>query len=153
MTMTTIEPERPDSADALTLIDELDADLDTLYPKTSRHGYSAEKIIEQRVAFFVTRQDRIPAGCGGVQFFGDAYGEIKRMYVRPAFRGLGLAKAMLNHLEQFSLERGIRLLRLETGIHQTAAIGLYASTGYRSISPFGDYQADPLSHFMEKRIE
>src|SRR5438876_989032 len=77
------------------------------------------------VSFFVLRANDTPAGCGGIQLFGTAYGEIKRMYVRPRFRGLGLGKLLLNHLADYARSRGVGLLCLETGIHQVAAISLY----------------------------
>ena len=147
-----ITPERPDSADAIVLISELEAHLDPLYPAKSRHGYSVEKLLAQRVAFFVLRADDTPAGCGGVQLFGTAYGEIKRIYVRPRFRGSGFGKLLLNHLADHARAHGIALLRLETGIHQTAAIHLYERIGFQRIPPFGDYGEDPLSLFYEKRI-
>jgi len=150
---TVITPERPDTSDAQMLIAELEEHLEPFYPKTSRHGYSVEKLIQQGVAFFMTRHDDVPAGCGGVQFFGSEYGEIKRMFVRPQFRGLGLAKRMLNHLETYTREHNIPLLRLETGIHQKEAIHLYEKMGYQSIPPFGEYVDDPLSKFFEKRLE
>ena len=149
---TIITEERPDTADAMLLISELEAHLDPLYPKTSRHGYSVEKLMEQGVVFFVTRYEGAPAGCGGIELFGAEYGEIKRMYVRPQFRGLGLAKLMLDHLTAYAREQGIPLLRLETGIHQKAAIVLYEGVGFQQIAPFGAYKEDPLSRFYEKRI-
>ena len=149
---TLILSERPDTPDARLLIAELEAHLDPYYPKTSRHGYSVEKLIQQGVAFFVTRHDDIPAGCGGVQFFGSEYGEVKRMFVRPQFRGLRLARLMLDHLERYAREHDIPVLRLETGIHQTAAIQLYEKAGFQEISPFGEYVEDPLSRFFEKQI-
>lgn len=147
-----IVAERPDSADAMLLIDELETYLAPQYPAESRHGYSVEKLIRQQVAFFVMRQDGVPAGCGGVQLFGTEYGEVKRMYVRPQFRGLGLAKLMLQQLAAYAVGQGLSILRLETGIYQTEAIGLYERWGFQRIPPFGDYQADPLSLFYEKRI-
>ena len=147
-----IVAERPDTADAQLLIAELETHLAPFYPATSRHGYSVEKLIKQGVAFFVVRQDGVPAGCGGGQFFGTEYGELKRMFVRPQFRGLGLAKLMLEHLEQYARDHNIKVLRLETGIHQKEAIGLYERVGYQSIPPFGEYVDDPLSRFFEKRI-
>ncbi len=150
---TVIVPERPDTPDAKLLIDELETQLAPFYPAASRHGYSVEKLIEQGVIFFVTRRDEIPAGCGGIQFFGAEYGEIKRMFVRPQFRGLGLARLMLNHLEMQARERNIHLLRLETGIHQKEAIGLYEQCGFQTIPPFGEYVEDLLSKFFEKRIK
>jgi putative acetyltransferase len=147
-----ISLERPDSEDAITLITELEAHLDPLYPKASRHGYSVEKLLREGVFFFIIRGKETLIGCGGVQFFGTEYGEIKRMYVRPQFRGLGFAKLMLDHLEEHSRSNGINLLRLETGIHQHDAITLYERAGFRSISPFGEYKPDPLSGFYEKHI-
>jgi putative acetyltransferase len=149
---TLIVPERPDTPDARMLTDELEAHLEPYYPKSSRHGYSIEKLLQQDVAFFVTRQDGIPAGCGGVQFYGSEYGEIKRMFVRPQFRGLGLARLMLKHLEDYARERDIHVLRLETGIHQNEAIRLYENWGFQNIPSFGEYVEDPLSRFFEKRI-
>lgn len=149
---TLIALERPDTDDARMLIAELESHLAPFYPATSRHGYSIDKLIQQGVAFFITRQDGVPAGCGGVQFFNGEYGELKRMFVRPQFRGLGLAKMMLQHLEEYARQHNIHVLRLETGIHQTEAIGLYQQMGYRPIPPFGEYVDDPLSRFFEKRL-
>lgn len=149
---TFIMAEPPDSSDASVLIAELEAALDPLYPKESRHGYSIEKLLREEVAFFVIHQDGVAAGCGGVKLFGSEYGEVKRVYVRPQFRGLGLAKLMLDHLAGYARERGVGLLRLETGIHQTEAIGLYERMGFYRIPPFGEYREDPLSVFFEKQI-
>ena len=147
-----ISLERPDSEDAVALITELEADLDPLYPRESRHGYSVEKLLREGVFFFIIRGKDSVIGCGGVQFFGDEYAEIKRMYVRPKFRGLGFARLMLDHLEEHTRSNGINLLRLETGIHQHNAIALYEGAGFRSVAPFGDYKPDPLSRFYEKQI-
>jgi putative acetyltransferase len=149
---TIIAVERPDTTDAMRLISELEAHLDPLYPKTSRHGYSVEKLMNQGVAFFVTRCDEVAAGCGGIELFGTEYGEIKRMYVRQQFRGLGLARLMLDHLAAYAQARGVFLLRLETGIHQKEAIALYEGMGFQRIPPFGEYREDPLSRFYEKQI-
>ena len=74
------------------------------------------------------------------------------MYVRPEFRGLGLGKSLLEHLAEHVRLRGITLLRLETGIHQHAAIALYERAGFRSIAPFGPYGPDPLSVCLERQI-
>ncbi len=148
-----IRRERPDSADAQALILELEALLSPQYPDESRHGYSVEKLIAQGVDFFVCRVDGKAAACGGVQLYGKAYGEIKRMYVRPRFRGLGLGNAILTHLEAFTKANGVPLLRLETGIHQEEAIGLYKKFGFYEIAHFGEYEEDPLSLFFEKATD
>jgi GNAT superfamily N-acetyltransferase len=112
-----------------------------------------EKLLAQSVAFFLLRVDDAPAGCGGVQLFGTDYAEVKRMYVRSQFRGRGLARQMLDHLGDYARAHGIRLLRLETGIHQKDAIRLYEGMGFGRIPPFGEYRADPLSRFYEKHID
>jgi GNAT superfamily N-acetyltransferase len=147
-----ITAERPDSADAIALITELEAHLEPLYPRESRHGYSVEKLLAQAVAFFVLRTDGTPAGCGGIQLFGAGYGELKRMYVRPQFRGLGFGRLLVDHLADHARAHGVGLLRLETGIHQTAAITLYERMGFQRIQPFGAYVEDPLSLCYEMRI-
>ena len=147
-----ITQERPDTADARTLIAELEAHLAPLYPRESRHGYSVEQLLAEAVAFFLVREAGVPAGCGAVKMVGSEYAEVKRMYIRPPFRGTGLAKLMLRHLTDYAQGQGIELLRLETGIHQQAAIGLYERLGFRRIPPFGVYWEDPLSRFYEKRL-
>jgi GNAT superfamily N-acetyltransferase len=149
---TLIAAECPDTVDATTLIRELDGYLEPLYPQESRHGFSVEQLLRESVAFFVMRHDGIPAGCGGVKLFGTAYGEIKRMYVRPQFRGLGLGKLMLQHLADYAQHQGVTVLRLETGIYQREAIGLYERFGFQCIPPFGAYKEDPLSVFYEKHL-
>jgi putative acetyltransferase len=148
----TILPEQPDSSAAVALIDELEAVLDPLYPRASRHGYSVEKLLQENVAFFILRLDGEPAGCGGVQFYGQEYGEVKRIFIRQAYRCKGLSKRMMLHLEDHSLQHGIQLLRLETGIYQPEAIGLYEKLGYHRIGPFGEYRVDPLSVYFEKSL-
>ncbi len=149
---TVITEERPDSPAASALILELERVLEPLYPQASRHGYSVDKLLREGVAFFVARQAGQPAGCGGVQLFGVEYGEVKRMYVRPAYRGLGLAVALLDHLADYCRQRGLTLLRLETGIYQVEAIRLYERYGFQRIAPFGPYQVDPVSLCYEKQI-
>jgi ribosomal protein S18 acetylase RimI-like enzyme len=146
-----INQERADSPEAAQLIAELEAILSPLYPPESRHGYSVDKLLREGVAFFVVWYDGAPAGCGGVQKF-EGYGEVKRMYVRPQFRGLGLAKQLLDHLAAYCRQRGLPLLRLETGIYQVEAIGLYERYGFVRIPPFGPYFEDPLSRCYEKRL-
>jgi putative acetyltransferase len=147
-----ITQERPDAPDAIVLIQELDALLEPLYPSESRHGFSVQKLIDDGVAFFVVRDDGAPAGCGGIKLFGTEYGEIKRMYVRPQFRGKGFGRRMLEHLADHARQRGVTLLRLETGIHQQEAIALYERMGFARIKPFGPYREDPVSRCYEKRL-
>lgn len=147
-----IEPESPASAVSRQIIAELEAALTPHYPPSSQHGYSVEKLTSEGVDFFVVWQDSKPAGCGGVQFFGSDYGELKRMYIRPAFRGLGLARLLIDHLADHASSHGVTVLRLETGIHQHEAIRLYEGMGFTAVPPFGEYRSDPLSVFYERRF-
>ena len=148
-----ITEERPDTPDAAALIEELDRHLAAFYPVESRHGFSVEKLLRDGVAFFVMRDDGRPAGCGGVLLVGREYAEVKRMYVRPTFRGRGLARRMLDHLVAHAHARGLTVIRLETGIHQREAIALYERGGFRRIPPFGPYRPDPLSLCYERVLE
>ena len=154
----TIRQEHPGSEAASKLIAELDAYLSPLYPQESQHGYSVEKLVEQRVKFFVLYCCNEPAACGGAQFFIDpekpdaAYGELKRMYVRDEFRGRGFARRLLEHLERLAVDQGVTTMRLETGTRQPEAVGLYEKSGYYRIPPFGDYWDDPLGLCYEKRL-
>ena len=151
----TIARERPDSPDAVDLVTELEAHLEGLYPAASRHGFSIERLVGEGVHFFVLRSDGVAAGCGGVLFVDDAddpYGEIKRMYVRPEYRGLGFGRQILEHLAEHARTQGLTLLRLETGVHQGEAIALYERLGFVGIPPFGPYFVDPLSLCYEMRL-
>jgi len=148
----TIARDRPDGADARALIAELDAELEPLYATESRHGYSVEKLIAEDVAFFVARENGVPVACGGVKLYPADYAEIKRMFVRPASRGRGISRRMLEHLMAHAQAEGLQRVRLETGIHQTAAIRLYESAGFRRCKAFGAYVEDPVSLFYERLV-
>jgi GNAT superfamily N-acetyltransferase len=151
--ITTFTEERPDTPDALLLIAELDEALQQLpYPQESRHAFSVEKLLREGVAFFVIRCDGTPAGCGGIKLFSTEYGEVKRMYVRPEFRRLGLGVLMLDHLKGYARAQRVGVLRLETGIYQADAIALYERWGFRRRPPFGEYREDPLSLYFEKPV-
>lgn len=144
----------PDSPDAVRLIGELDEHLMAHpYPAQSRHAFSVEKLLRERVVFFVTRYEGQLVGCGGIKMFDPDYGEVKRMFVRPEFRGRGLGKAMLGHLADYARRNGASVLRLETGIYEVEAIGLYERFGFQRRAPFGEYFEDPLSVYFEKNIE
>ncbi len=147
-----IMAERPDTMAARELIGELDAYLHPLYPNESRHGFSVEKLVREEVAFFVMRYNEELVGCGGLKVFPADYAEIKRMYVRPTYRGMGFAKRLLEHLADYAHQQKVDILRLETGIYQLEAIGLYEQLGFERIGPFGDYRIDPLSLFYEKSL-
>ena len=147
----TIAEERPDTPEATGLIDELESHLAAFYPVESRHGLSVARLLAEGVAFFVLRADGAAAGCGGIKLVDGAYGELKRMYVRPAYRGQRLGELLIERLAAHAHAHGIDVLRLETGVHQAAAIALYERVGFVQIPPFGPYTADPLSRCYQRR--
>jgi putative acetyltransferase len=147
-----IRVEHPDQPQVIALIDALDAWQKPLYPAESHHGIDLAALSAPEVVFAVARDAMGEAcGCGAVVLM-DGYGELKRMYVHPRARGIGLGAALLEYLEQQALARGRELLRLETGIRQPEALRLYARAGYQQREPFGEYRPDPNSVFMEKSL-
>ena len=125
-----------------------------LYPAESNHIEAPENLVGPHVRFVGAYDGDVLCGCGAAKIVRSdpPYGEIKRVFVPSSHRGLGVSKAIMSDLETWLLSCGIGLSRLETGIHQPEAIGLYRSLGYREIGPFGTYTADPLSLFMEKPL-
>jgi len=91
-----------------------------------------------------------PVGCCGLRLHRDGYAEVKRMWVSPTVRGLGLGRRLLAELEVRATAHGVRTLRLETNKTLTEAVGLYRSTGYREVAPFND---EPYAHhWFEKTL-
>lgn len=104
-------------------------------------------------AFVVARIDGVALGCGGVCRFDDTRGELKRMYVAPGARGLGLGRRLLEALEAEARRLGYAALVLETGNLQQEALGLYTSTGYERIPCYEPYASRELSLCFEKSLE
>ncbi|MGC4854538.1 GNAT family N-acetyltransferase [Micromonospora sp. DT4] len=90
--------------------------------------------------------------CGGLQSLDAVTGEIKRMYVRPAYRGRGIASQLLAALEECAFRQGHTVVCLETGTYLPAAIGLYTSCGYEPIPVYGEYVGNPYSVCFAKRL-
>ena len=103
-----------------------------------------------RGLFLVLYLDGTPAACGGWRAQGSAV-ELKRMYVAPAFRGRGLARAVLAELERSAVAAGHRRA-IQTGQPQPEAIALYRSSGYEPVPAFGHYAAEPDSVHLGKDL-
>ncbi|WP_306395861.1 GNAT family N-acetyltransferase [Telluria beijingensis] len=147
-----INTETPDQPEVRAMLARLDAYCASLYPAESNHLMDIDALLAGDVLFLVARDiDGAAVGCAALANRG-AYGEVKRMYVDEARRGLGTGRKLLDHLAMFARMSGLPELKLETGIHQPAAIALYERFGFGRCEPFGDYRADPLSLFMEKRL-
>jgi putative acetyltransferase len=156
--MTPILIERVESItnDVRSLIFELDGELAVAYPPEQLHGLTLRSLFEPHVQFFIARINDEAMGCGGLAFF-DGFAEVKRMYVRKAARGAGVAQAVLAHLEGVARAAGVRVLRLETGVRQPAAMRLYEAAGFKPRSAFPPYtemapSAVKHSMFYEKLL-
>ncbi|MEQ4303578.1 GNAT family N-acetyltransferase [Plantactinospora sp. B6F1] len=90
--------------------------------------------------------------CGAVQALDRETAEVKRVYVRPAHRGQGLARQLLGALEELALRAGHTVLRLETGTYLPGAIRFYLSSGYTEIPTYGEYVDNPYSVCFQKRL-
>jgi putative acetyltransferase len=150
----TISPVDPALPAALALIAKLDDLHVELYPAESNHLDGIEILRRPNVLFLGAFVAGDLVGCGAVKRVADdgEYGEIKRVYVQGTHRGRGVAKSIMAALEAHLLDSGVALARLETGIHQPEAIGMYRRLGYRERGPYGGYRPDPLSVFMEKNL-
>jgi putative acetyltransferase len=150
----TVGAEPFDSADARRLVAALDAHLASRYSPDQMFGANLhpEQLKPGLGTFVIARADGVAIGCGALRRRDDTTSEVKRMYVEPALRGRGVARAILEHLEAAARELGTQRLVLETGIHQAEAIGLYRRAGFIPIGCFGEYAASPTSICFEKTI-
>lgn len=147
----TIAKEPPRQPGVIRLLEQSDIYQTALYPAESNHLVDVSTLEGGNVDFFVARHEGAIVGCCALVDSGEGWGEIKRMFVDPAARGLKIGRRLLEAIEAAARESGMTAIRLETGIYQPEAIGLYRKAGYVEIGPFGDYGPDPLSLFMEKR--
>src|SRR5262245_43970452 len=122
-----VSVSRPDSDEALALIRALDGDLVGRYPGQSAHGLRDEDVADPRLTFLVARAEGQPVGCGAIRPLAPGVAEVKRMFVRSEWRRHGVARRILASLEAAALGQGYHTLRLETGVKQPEAIGLYRS--------------------------
>ena len=130
----------------LKMVEKLDALMNELYPPESAHLTPPEELTAGTNRLFAVKVDGKLMGCGAIRTVGQEYAEIKRIFVDPSSRGLGLAKALLSRLESECRLLGLLEVKLETGISQPEAIGLFERCGYAQCPAFGDYpKNDPSS--------
>jgi putative acetyltransferase len=147
-----IARESPRQDDVIALIRQSDALMQSLYPAESNHLVDIDALARPAVHLFVAREEGRALGCGAFVLGADGEAEMKRVFVAPAARGKGVARAIMEVLEREAAKLGVTLMQLETGIKQPEAIALYRRLGYAERGPFGAYKPDPLSLFMEKRL-
>lgn len=146
--LVTIEPEDPRSADARLCIERFFAELAQRFPR----GFDPEAALptDETDLLLVARLRGRPVGCAMLKRRPGKVPELKRMWVDPETRGLGLGRRLLHAIEQEARAAGARRLRLDTNGALTEAIALYRASGYREVAPFND---EPhADHWFEKRL-
>ncbi|MEW9554672.1 GNAT family N-acetyltransferase [Nonomuraea sp. NPDC050783] len=132
---------------------ELSALLDAAFAElVARYGPEGRSQVRDGARFLVAVVDGRAVGCGAVQPVDALTGELKRMYVAPAHRGQGIAKALLGALEELARDMGHRRMRLATGLRQPEAIRLYERSAYTLTPPYGKYVDAPLTRCYEKPL-
>jgi putative acetyltransferase len=151
---TQIEYLDPQAADVKALVAVSDDFYEGLYPEESNHLEALDDLDKPNVLLVGCRVDGALVASGAAKLMDDDgdYAEIKRVFVLEDFRGRGLSGKIMSFLETELHKRGVWLFRLETGVRQPEALGLYRKLGYKERGPYGAYGPDPLSVFMEKRI-
>ena len=150
----TIEPEDPTTDDARWCIEQYYAELEQRFdggfdPARSIPADPAELTPPSGLQLVARRREQ-PLGCGALKLHGDEPAELKRMWVSPEARGLGLGRRLLRELEQRAADAGARAIRLETNGSLTEAIALYRASGYDEVAPFND---EPYAHhWFEKEL-
>jgi GNAT superfamily N-acetyltransferase/DNA-binding MarR family transcriptional regulator len=129
---------------------ELDTRFDTGFDPSRSISADAGELSEPAGLLLVARLRDEPIGCGALKLHGTEPAEIKRMWVAPTARGLGVGRRILAELERNARRRGVGSVRLETNKILREATGLYRSAGYVEVDPFNDERY--AHHWFEKRL-
>lgn len=141
-----------DGPDAQQLIAEVQQEYVVRYGSPDETPVDAVEFAPPDGRFVIGYVDTTPVAMGGLRRFDSHTVEVKRMYVRPEFRGRGLSRLVLAHLEALAVEMGARRLVLETGDRQPEAMRLYETSGYQRVEPFGHYRCSPESAHFGKTL-
>ena len=145
------DPRHPDARYCLrAYVEELSGRFDSGFDPARSISAADHEMTPPAGLFLVATLYAEPVGCGALKLHRGAPAEIKRMWVAPSVRGLGLGRRLLAELEARAAARGVRVLRLETNRALGEAIGLYRAAGYREVTAFND---EPYAHhWFEKNI-
>ncbi|MGX1672751.1 bifunctional helix-turn-helix transcriptional regulator/GNAT family N-acetyltransferase [Streptomyces sp. NPDC055400] len=151
VTVDAVDPERPDAQHCLrSYFAEMQERFETGFDPGRSLLPDAGELRPPNGLFLVARLHGEPVGCAGLKLPPGAPAEIKRMWVDPRTRGLGLGRRFLAELEARAARHGCDVLRLDTNKALAAAIGLYHSCGFQEVAAFND---EPYAHhWFEKRI-
>ncbi len=141
-----------DHPDAVALIEELQQEYVVRYGGQDGTTVHPSEFAPPLGLFLIGYRSGVPVVCGGWRAHQDGVAEIKRMYVVPTARGLGLARAMLAELELTAKRAGNRQIILETGQKQPEALALYRSSGFIEVPRFGYYADAELAVHLGKSL-
>jgi GNAT superfamily N-acetyltransferase len=141
-----------ENTDFRNLVQALDAELEERDGKDDHVFYAQFNKIDAIRHVLIGYMDSEPVSCGAIKEYAPDTVEIKRMYVRPSKRSMGIASEILHELEQWAKELGYQKCILETGKKQPEAIRLYQKNEYQITPNFGQYLGDENSVCFEKRI-
>ncbi len=149
--MITLVRTNSENADFVMLVKYLDEDL--AVRDGDEHAFYSQfnKIVSIRHAV-VAYDNSAPVGCGALKAFSPDAMEVKRMFVLPQERKLGVATKVLGELEKWARELHYKRCILETGKKQPEAIALYEKNGYYLIANYGQYQGVENSLCFEKML-
>ena len=147
-----VEDPRSDAARAClrAYFAELDDRFESGFDPAASISADADELIEPAGLLLVARLGGEPVGCGALKLHGAGPAELKRMWVAPNARGLGLGRRLLGELERHAIGHGVTTIRLETNRRLVEAIELYRASGYVEVTAFND---EPYAHhWFEKRV-
>ncbi|MDE0864084.1 MAG: GNAT family N-acetyltransferase [Rubripirellula sp.] len=137
---------------AIELISELESELRRDYPPHYIHDFDLAAFDASQGIFMISYCGDVPMGCLALRPLEKSTAELKRMFVRPSYRGQGAARIMLVQMEQLATDQGFTQIVLETGNRQLAAIRLYRSSGYAPIEPYSEQTDGPASVCFRKAL-
>lgn len=149
--MPIIKRTNSEDPDFKKLTQQLDEELCRIY-NTQQADYEEYNRITDLYTVIVAYRDALPVGCGCFKKFGENTIELKRMFIVPAFRGLGLGSSIVRELESWGSELRYKYAVLETGKKQPEAIAMYQKLGYLITDNFEQYAAQQHSVCMKKEL-
>jgi GNAT superfamily N-acetyltransferase len=154
-----VVPAAFDDRDTQALVAEVQAEYTLLYGGPDEAPLTDGEFDPPGGAFLLGYEGDVAVAMGGWRTRSDVHpwgaqrvAEVKRMYVAPAARRRGYARAVLTHLEGTARQAGVEALVLETGTAQPEAIAMYTASGYQPVESFGWYAWSPLSRCFGKRL-
>lgn len=146
-----VDPRHPDARRCMrAYFDELAQRFDNGFDPTKTIPTNDDELTLPKGLLLIATLHSEPVGCGALKFHGKEPTELKRMWVSPTVRGIGLGRRILTELEKRAGERGATVMRLETNRNLHAAIGLYKAAGYEEVPAFND---EPYAdHWFEKEL-